>query len=89
MSFTISVVSPDSTTFDSSNFSLPAQAPVTKPTTNEQILTLASGGQSAAVIAYSLGVPITQVDTALGITSSSTSQVSALLALAGRLSVQG
>lgn len=89
MSFAISVVTPDNTTFDSSNFSLPAKLPVTKPTTNQQILTLAAGGQSATLIASSLGVPITQVDTALGITSTSTTQSSALFALAGRLSVQG
>ncbi|RXH54983.1 hypothetical protein [Granulicella sibirica] len=64
------------------------KAPAIKPTTTQEIHTLASSGQPAALIASSLGVPVSQVDADLGITTSSTSQASALVALSGRLSVQ-
>jgi hypothetical protein len=89
MSFSISAVAPGSATLDSLDSIPAAKVPVIKPTATEQILALASDGQAAAVIASSLGVPISQVDSALGITSSATSEASALLALSGRLSVQG
>ncbi|MGD0648657.1 MAG: hypothetical protein ABR971_11750 [Acidobacteriaceae bacterium] len=89
MSFTISAVAPDSSTFDSPDSSLTAKAPVSEPTATEQIHALALGGQSLDIIASSLGVPISQVDSALDITPSSTSEASALSALSGRLSVEG
>ena len=64
------------------------KASAVKPTTTQEIHNLASSGQSASLIATSLGVPVSQVDSALGITTSSTSEASALVALSGRLSVQ-
>jgi len=89
MSFSISPVVSDIATADSQSLSSTAQAPVIKPTATEQILAMHSSGQSAAVIASSLGVTVAEVDTTLGITSSADTQASALSALAGRLSVQG
>jgi hypothetical protein len=75
--------------YDAVDAAQTAKAPVVKPTATQEIHTLAAGGQSASVIASTLGVPVSQVDSALGITtnSSSTSEASALVALAGRLSV--
>jgi hypothetical protein len=89
MSLSISAVSPG-TSYDPQDATPATKAPAIKQTSTQQIHTLASSGQSAAVIASSLGLPISQVDSALGITtsSSSTSQASALVALSGRLSVQ-
>ena len=80
MTFSISGFTP----LDSSS-----TANVPAPTATQQIHDLASAGESASVIAVSLGVPVSQVDTDLGITTSnSTTETSALVALSGRLSVQ-
>ena len=89
MSFSVSGVGSGSV-YDAVGAAATAKAPVVKPTAVQQIHTLASSGQSAAVIASTVGVPVSQVDADLGITSGSsnaTSQASALVALAGRLSV--
>jgi hypothetical protein len=85
MSLSISAIAP---TLDPPVSSSTTKEPAVKPTASQQIQALASGGQSAAAIASSLGLPISQVDSTLGITSSSTNQASALLALSGRLSVK-
>jgi hypothetical protein len=87
MSFSISPIS--SISFDTTADSSPApKAPAVKPTANEQIQQMASAGQSAALIASALGMPVSQVDSVLGISSSSTDQASALVALSGRLSAR-
>ena len=89
MSLSISAASLNDASFDRSlDDPSNARGAVTKPTASQQIQELASAGESAALIASSLGVPVSQVDSALGITSGSTSQASALVALSGRLSVQ-
>ena len=89
MSFSVSGVTPGSASFNSPDPSSPANVPVIKPTATQQIQDLASAGQPASVIASSLGVPVSQVDAALGITTTnSTSEASALAALSGRLSIQ-
>jgi hypothetical protein len=90
MSFSVSGVGSGSS-YDALDAAASAKAPIIKPTATQQIHTLASSGQSASVIASTVGVPVSQVDADLGITSSgssdATSQASALVALAGRLSV--
>jgi hypothetical protein len=92
MSFSISGITPGSASLNSLDPSSPANVPVIKATATQQIQDLASAGQSASVIASSLGVPVSQVDAALGITSTnttnSTSEATALVALSGRLSIQ-
>jgi hypothetical protein len=63
---------------------------VPKPTTSEEILTLASTGEPVSEIATNIGLPIAQVNSDLGETSSAitpVSQANALLALSARLSV--
>ncbi len=90
MSFSISGVNLSNTPLGPSSDPLPAaKAAAIKPTATQQIQQLASAGESASLIASSLGVPIAQVDSTLGVTSSSTTQSSALLALSTRLSVRG
>jgi len=86
MSLSISASTPP---LDPPDSSLTTKEPLVKPTASQQILTLSSGGQSASLISSTLGIPIAQVDSTLGITSSSTNQDSALSALSARLSVQG
>ena len=89
MSLSISVASLSKASYDSTpDPTSSAKTAGVKPTATQQIHQLASSGESASLIASSLGVPVSQVDSALGITSSSTSQASALVALSGRLSVQ-
>jgi hypothetical protein len=65
-----------------------SQKPIPKPTQNQEIETLASSGQSASQIATSLTIPVSDVDSTLGIASSVTSNASAVAALAGRLDVR-
>ena len=88
MSLSFSTTDLSNASLNTSLDALPTtKAAAAKQTTTQQIDDLASSGQSAALIASSLSVPVTQVDAALGITSSATSQASAVVALSGRLSI--
>jgi hypothetical protein len=89
MSLSISAVNLSNPLYDPSSDVSAGKTAQVKPTATQQIQLLASSGQSASLIASSLGIPVAQVDSVLGISSSSTTEASALVALSGRLSVHG
>ncbi|ADW68985.1 hypothetical protein [Granulicella tundricola] len=62
-------------------------APTAKPSVSQQMHTLATSGQSAQQIATSLGLPTSEVNAALGITTSPSGTATAVVAAAARLSV--
>jgi hypothetical protein len=89
MSFSVSAVNASNRFIDPSlDTSAAPKVAVLKQTATQEIQQLASSGDSASLIASSLGIPISQVDSTLGVTSSSTNQASALLALSSRLNVR-
>jgi hypothetical protein len=84
MSLPIEAISHHTTEFDPSK---PAPPPVPTPTGSQQMEALAIKGFSAEQIAAELNIPLTQVDTALGIDTTTTTSATAVVAAASRLSV--
>jgi predicted XRE-type DNA-binding protein len=87
MSLSISGNSFPAAAFDSATTPTTPPVPV-KQTLSQQVQQLATAGQSSQQIATTLGVPLSEVQSTLGQTTTTENTQTALLALSSRLDVK-
>jgi hypothetical protein len=83
----VSAVSAINSSLDSQDAAASPKTPAIKPTTSQEIQQLANSGQSASLIAESLGIPVSEVNSTLDITATTT-ETSSVATLATHINVQ-